>query len=651
MRLILLVAFVWSALAQESPPGYDLLTQAYDAARVGDYDTAVSGFLKAIEGSPQRADLRKDVAYVYLKIGENEAAREQFAEAMRIDPKDAQSALEYAFLCHESGRQAEARRIFNRLRGEGNRTAEAAFRNIDGPLKEGIARWKEALERSPGNFSAHFELARLAEQRDELELAAEQYEAAWRVAQTRRSVLVHLGRVWLAMGRVEDGRAALVAALFGGETRTAENARELLGPRYPYVPEFRRALALDPRSVPLRRELGFLLLTLGRPDEAETEFAVLAESAPDDLLSATQLGFLLQGRGEAAQAKPLLERVLKGNNEDLANRVRAVLHIEQLKTRSAPQPAALDAKDMAERSIRAGYFADAVKYLKIAHEDDPADAAVMLKLGWTSNLLHRDREAYEWFGKARHARDPDIAGEAGKAWESLRPSNEAVRTTMWLYPMYSSRWRDLFGYAQAKVELRTSLGIRTYLSVRLIGDTTGTIGTIQPIYRSESAVVIGAGLVTRAWHGLTGWFEAGSAMEYLRRHIMPDYRGGVSFARGFGQSLGAEAPGWFADVTSDGVFVSRFGNDFLVYSQLRSGYTAGPAAWRTQFHWNGNWTVDAKREDWANYVETGPGLRFAPSWFPRGSYVTVDYFWGQYTGEFRRGFRDFRAGVWYARTR
>ena len=42
---------------------------------------------------------------------------------------------------------------------------------------------------------------------------------------------------------------------------------------------------------------------------------------------------------------------------------------------------------MAERSITAGYMKDALKYLKIAHESDPLDFAVMLQLGAAYNML------------------------------------------------------------------------------------------------------------------------------------------------------------------------------------------------------------------------------------------------------------------------
>ncbi len=65
-------------------------------------------FLRAIDGAPDWASIRKDLAYTYLKIGETEAARDQFAEALRLDPKDTHLALEYAFLCFETKKQAHS---------------------------------------------------------------------------------------------------------------------------------------------------------------------------------------------------------------------------------------------------------------------------------------------------------------------------------------------------------------------------------------------------------------------------------------------------------------------------------------------------------------------------------------------------------------
>ena len=52
---------------------------------------------------------------------------------------------------------------------------------------------------------------------------------------------------------------------------------------------------------------------------------------------------------------------------------------------------------------------DALRYYTLAHESDPVDARIALKLGWTNNLLHDDATALHWFDIARHSDDPAIA--------------------------------------------------------------------------------------------------------------------------------------------------------------------------------------------------------------------------------------------------
>jgi tetratricopeptide (TPR) repeat protein len=645
------------ASAQSPDPAYTPLAKAYDCLRAHDYDAAISAFRQAVDLAPARSSIRKDLAYTYLKTGENELAREQFRVAMEIDPADIEVALEYAFLTNESKQQPEARRIFDRIRRTGNAVAEQAFQNIDGPLAAGIERWKKALTLGPDNFSAHFELATLAEQRGELESAAEHYERAWRILPDRRSVLVDLGRVWVALNCPEDAGAALLAASRGGEPRAAEMARALLPERYPYVPEFRSALQFDPDNFELRRELGYLLLRMDQPAEAEGEFRYLADHAPGDLLAATQLGFLLYARGERQAAMPLFDRVLAATDDDLANRVRAVLGMPQvMKPRADARPTSIDAKVMAERSIKAGYMKDALQYLQVAHEADPADFDVMLKLGWTYNIIHQDRDAVRWFELARKSPDPETAALAGMAWRNLHAGLKRWRTSAWLYPIFSTRWHDLFSYAQAKTELRTGWFLEPYASVRFAGDSRLNAGTIiAPQYLSESAFIVAAGLRTLPWHRVMGWFEAGSSMSYVTGHLLPDYRGGISIARAGGHVLNGESGGWFADTALAAVFVSRFGNDFLVYNQSRAGFTAGPADFRVQLYWAGNATFDDQRQYWANLLETGPGIRLRAAWMPPSMYFTGGLFRGAYlinAGNPRRpNFNDFRAGFWYAFTR
>src|SRR5579863_9898082 len=76
------------AVASPNPagdPAYTPLTQAFDALRTHDYDAAIVLFRQASALSPQRTDIRKNLAYTLLKTGDNDGAREQFGEAMRAD--------------------------------------------------------------------------------------------------------------------------------------------------------------------------------------------------------------------------------------------------------------------------------------------------------------------------------------------------------------------------------------------------------------------------------------------------------------------------------------------------------------------------------------------------------------------------------------
>lgn len=593
---------------QHSDPAWDSLDKAYEALRVRQYETAIEFFHQAILAAPDRAPVRKDLAYAYLKIGETEAARDQFAEVIRLAPDDIHAALEYAFLCHETGETAIARRIFNRIRTTGDpdsrATAEAAFQNVDRPLAEGIARWSQALELSPRDFSAHYELARLAEQRDELELAAEHYLEAWRLRSELPSILVELGRTLKALGQEDPATAALLAASRSGEPRAAEQAKKLLPSRYPYVYEFRLALELDPRNAALRRELADLLFAMDRSAEAERELAALAEQDP----------------GEA--------RIL------------------------------------AERSYEAGYLTDALKFFSIVHEADPLDFSVMMKLGWTYNVLRQDDLALRWFEMARKSPQPAVAAEAARAYASLRPSRAAFRTTVWAFPSYSSRWRDVFSYGQIKVDRKLGrLPLRSYLSTRFIGDTRQMTSEARPQYLSESSFILGVGLASESWHGLTFWAEAGSAVPYVYRPDMPrvgsDYRGGLSFNRGFGRLLGGERGGGFFETNDDGVFLSRFQNDFLLYSQNRIGYTLAAldalGGLQLQLYWNSNASADVRRQYWANFIESGPGLRFRWKSMPSSWLFSVNLLRGAYTVQEGnpqgRKFHDLRAGFWYALTR
>ncbi len=673
------VIALWLALstvAGAADPAYVVLEKAYAALRAKQFDQAASLFEQATKLAPDRGAIRKDLAYTLLKIGETVAARDQFRQAMELDPADHHVALEYAFLAHETRQLIEARRVFDRVRKTGDptsrQTAEQAFQNIDQPLRDGIARWQQAVAALPENYSGHEELAKLAEQRDEPALAAAHFEKAWQLKPTLRIFLLDLGRVWKATGRAEDAASALLAASRGTEPRVAEAARELLPQRYPYVYEFRKALALDEANVELRRELAYLLLEMGSKPEAEVEFRRIVSATPDDLLSVAQLGFLRLNRSDLAGAMPLLDQVLKQDDSELADRVRFALKLPRTLRKRAEAPQAerrVEAKVLADKSLEKGYMKDALKYLAIAHETDPLDFEVMLKLGWAHNITKQDAVAARWFDLARRSPDPKVAQEANKAYRNLQAAGARLQTTFWLFPMYSSRWQDVFAYGQLKSVVKVKGPLRPYFSARFVGDArSGTmdrsrLAASSPLYLSESAVILGLGVATPVHRGLFGWAEAGTALSYLRRDDVPralsDYRAGLSLTRFHGPIVLNTKPGWFAETANDAVYVSRFDHNTIFQTQNKFGRNFGGSedenTLRAQLFWAMNLNADIKRQYWANTAETGPGVRFRWSAMPPSMVFTVQALRGAHlvnVGNPRRpNYFDIRAGFWYALTR
>jgi tetratricopeptide (TPR) repeat protein len=633
------------------PPELD---QAYQRLAAKDYDSAIELFRKALVAMPGNAAVHKDLAYTLLKAGDNADARDEFEQAVRIDPKDETAALEFAFLAFETKKPIEARRTFDALRQTGTAatraTAEQAFQNIDRPLADGIARWKEAIAKSPtpndiSMFSAHWELAQLAELRDESQLAAEQYEICYKLKPQLSELLVILARVWQSCGRAEEAHAALLAASRQRNPRTAELGLESMGQRYPYPYEFVNALKLDPTNTALRRELAYLYVAMGQEKQAAEQFEQLLKIDPSDRQARRQLNALLGIKTNDEPAAPVKAAAATGAT-DLAT----------------------DPKAMGLKSFQLGYLKDAIRFLKQAHELDPADFEVTLKLAWAYNQAKDDDQALAYFAEARNADDPQIATEATKAYHTLN-GDVLPQTTIWALPMFSSRWNDLFSYGQAKRTLPQLLPknwdklVSLYVSMRFLGDLKSSLPayTIDGQYLSESSFIFGLGASSRTWHHLTGWAEAGEAIKYLpgRRDIgaaIPDYRGGMNFAKGFGQLMGSSKSGYYYETTADAIYVSRFDKDWMFYSQQRGGRTIQlRGSNKLQALFNVNLLHDLKNQYWANTLEFGPGVRFHASWMPPNAYFSADFLRGVYTeNKYNpRGpnYNDIRVSFWYAITK
>lgn len=591
---------LWTALVCGLAAAQTPADRAYEALRQRDYEAAVAHFREALTASPA-APVHKDMAYTLLRMGERAEALDHFEAALRMAPDDEPARLEFAFLCYELKRERDARRAFQRLRQSGDaavaRTAAEAFENVDRPMREAIARWQEAVARSPRQWTAHEELARWAAQRDELPLAERHYREALRLRPDHRPLRLELARTLRDSGKNREAIAWLLGLARGPEPRAAAHAQALLPDRYPYPYEFAEAIQLDPGNVELHREYAYLLLAMGRREHALREFREILARHPDDAQTLRQL----------------------------------------------EQTPALPAREMGRRSLEKSYMADAERYLRIALEEDPRDAESARRLGLTLNMLRRDEEALLWLDRAAKLGDT----EARRAHAALRRDRARFRLSAWALPMSSSRFDDLFLYGQFRGEWKLGR-VRPYISLRANGDVRGgATGPYGPVYLSEQAVIAASGIGLPWRHGVYLWAEAGQSFS-RRTGSRPDYRGGVSWLRQWPLlSRG------FQETTVDGVFVSRFGNDFLAYVQNRTGFRRRlESGFEAEAYVNWNVTAGLRGQPWANFLEAGPGVRVRWKGLPPGTSLRADFVRGAYT--INRGniqspnFWDLRLSVWYA---
>jgi hypothetical protein len=371
------------------------------------------------------------------------------------------------------------------------------------------------------------------------------------------------------------------------------------------------------------------------------------------LLAAAQLADFYLVRNNPAEAVRLLERAVQSSDAEVAE--RAGERLRQIREQQARPH-----RELGEKSLNQSYLQDAQRELVRAYEINPEDFSIALKLGVVHNLMRQDREAVRWFRIASQSANPEVAAQARQSYENLEPQFRRVTTSVWSLPMFSSRYKDLFNYSQIKTEFHIDrLPLKPYLSLRFSGDLRRRTGGDTPQFLSENALVAAVGVRTEVHPRLVLWAEGGEAFHYLGKRPSgvpkagPDYRGGASWFHNRGATLGGGEPGRFLETNADAVYVSRFDNNAIAYVQMRPGYRlANRGAFQAQVFWNFNVTTDMKRLYWANFVETGPGLRlrvpgvtppmdFSVS-FVRGVHLVNAY------NPRRPNYFDLRLSLWYS---
>ena len=162
---------------------YAELTAAYAALRAKELDSAITHLVRTISFTPDRLDVRKELAYAYFRAGRNDLAKHQFEEVLSRDSLDATAALELAYLDYESLDpvvRAQTHALFRRVRASRDSSVRArateAFGNVDRDLAARIHSLQDALTRQPGDGALLRQLATAAQERNDTALANSVYE-------------------------------------------------------------------------------------------------------------------------------------------------------------------------------------------------------------------------------------------------------------------------------------------------------------------------------------------------------------------------------------------------------------------------------------------------------------------------------------------
>ena len=309
------------ATHQENHTVWDLLAAAENAR--GAYSNARDALLQAIKIAPYNANYHGHLANIFLLLGENDAAENEYRLALECNPHWAQAHNDLGNLLRTLGRIAEAERCYlSALRYKSN-LVEAhnnlgTVLELQGRIAEAEAAYRGALRLRPHFPEAWYNLANCLSDLTRWNEA----EAAYREALTLRP---DYPQAWLYLGTALKNQQQLSAAedayrqaliLRPNWTDALNSLANLLmtQERWDDAEDiYRAALKLNPNSHELYSNLGNCLLFAGKHADAEIACREAIKLAPDFAAAWNNLGNTLRALGRAPEGQKAFREALDRN--------------------------------------------------------------------------------------------------------------------------------------------------------------------------------------------------------------------------------------------------------------------------------------------------------------------------------------------------
>ena len=247
-------------------------------------DEAIADFTEVTHQSPHFAEAYLNLGLAYAQQGNNEDAVRALDEAVAVKPALRGAHLFLAIseykLNHLEAAAASIHKETAISAGDANAWMWQGIIELEEKhLPAAVEALDKAATLNPGNVDIYYHRGRAA-----LALSRESYEEMFKLDPNSW----HVHQV-LAQGDVESDRDADA------------------------VEQYKLAIAAGPPQSGLHVAMGSSLWRLGKFDEAQAEFETALKIDPNDSLGMYKLGCLFVDRSKAAEAKPLLEKVLNSD--------------------------------------------------------------------------------------------------------------------------------------------------------------------------------------------------------------------------------------------------------------------------------------------------------------------------------------------------